>query len=459
MNSEFAYSGTMQLLLMCFTLVYNFIMMYFIAHLILRIHGERASVRQKAVFSFLTGTVMYAGLIYLVYYIGGMLSFGPLLYLLVTSPNPLTALVYCYLGIKILRLPSVRSVELMGNVYLYYSMINSITRLVGSIFFVQHTERYNYLLDFWMMVTSLIIFLAIAAATMAVLRHNADFVVPKTHVFVNPTLDVAMFLLKACLIYIVVVTFPLLIAETVVANALIFVFLAILLVVFLLQSNYRHARADILKKELHLSSLIKNSDEFRAVKHDFYNILQTYNGYFAVADYEGCKRYHNSLVDVTTRAGDKLNLNRRLSENPALIALLIEKRERAERLDVQMEISLKCSLAGLPIDELDVCRVIACLLDNAIEAADSSEQRRLSYTMEQKTDATKLIIITNSTATTPDMQAMFTAGTTSKAGHEGIGLNTVRKVINKYGNCSFQISCYNNEMTAYLELMQVGSGK
>lgn len=452
MSDEFADSSTMQLILMAFAYSYNFTLMYFISNLILRFHGEKATLRQKSIFAFLTGAVMYTGTSYLFYYIGGQLSFDQFKYLIVVSPNPIFALIYCFLGIKILKLSSVRSIELMGNIYLYNAIINSIARLLGSIFFLQTTERFNYLLDFTMLFVNLLLFMAIYRITEMVLHHHPNFILPKTQVFVNRKKDLMIFTLKACLIYLCVVLLPTLITERVVANTLVFFFLTMFLICNLLHINYQQTKADIQKKELHIHSLIKSSDEFRALKHDFYNILQTYNGYFALGDYDACQKYHHSLVNVTLHADKSLDLSFQLHENPALVALLIEKRERAEHLGVQMEISLKCSLIALPIDEIDLCRVIACLLDNAIEAANESEPRRLSYTMEEKTATTKLIIMTNSTNMPLDTADMFIAGKTSKPGHQGIGLNTVRKIVNKYGNCTFQINSFNQEMVAYVEL-------
>lgn len=453
--SEFAYSTKMQLLLMIFAYTYNFILMYLIANIIMRLYGETASVRRKALFAFLTGSVMYTGFTYLVYYLGDMQQFSQAKYLIVVSPNPFMALIYCFLGIKILKLSNVRSIKLMGDVYLYNAIINSITRLLGSIFFVQNTERFNYLLDCSMLAASLVIFILIYKATCLILIHNPAWFINKSQQLVNIKKDLLIFILKAGLIYVCIVSFPLLITSTVVANTLIFLFLSMLFACTLTYGKYEQTKADVHNKELHINSLIKASDEFRAVKHDFYNILQTYSGYFELGNYAGCKKYHDSLVKLTLQAGQSLELNYRLQENPSLVSLLLNKREKASQLNMQLEVSLNCPLANLPIAEVDICRVLACLLDNAIEAANESEQRRVSFIMEPKTIKTRLIIITNSTKPPLEKAAMFTPGTSSKQGHQGIGLNTVQKIINNYGNCSFQMHYLNNEMMVYLELKQL----
>ncbi len=455
MLSEFAYSGTMQFILMLFSFTYCFILMYFIAKLIMRIYGEVASFKQKALFAFLTGTVLLSVLVYAVYFFGGMVSFDRITYILMLAPNPISALLYCYFGIKILKLSTKRCIEMMGNVYLYFSCVHSVTMLIGAIFFVQpDAQRFNYLLDATMYACNLIVFLLIFRLTWRVIDRKPDLIISKTDSFAKPGKDLLLFTLKALFIYCVQVITPLTIQTIVVADTVIVLVLILFFVATLLLSMYQHAKIDVRNRDAHINALIKSSDEFRAVKHDFYNILQTYNGYFAIEDYQACKRYHETLVHITTRAGESLDLSRRISENPALVSLLIDKHAIAEQMGIHVSFSINCPLSDLPVSEVDICRVIACLLDNAIEAANESEQRRISIFAASQKDNSKLIIIMNSSPKLPNATQMFTAGISSKSGHQGVGLNNVRKIIERYADCAFKINYYNCEVTAYVELGQ-----
>ncbi len=453
MFSEFAYSGTMQFILMIFSFLYCFTLMFQIAKLILRIYGEEAGFSQKALFAFLTGTVLLSMLVYVVYFIGGMVSFDKTTYIFMLAPNPICAFLYCYLGIKILKLSPIRSIEMMGNAYLYFSVIHSITMLIGAIFFVQpDAQRFNYLLDATMYACNLIIFLLIFWVTGRVIDRKPELPIFKTDRFANPRKDLLVFALKAFFIYCVEVIAPLVIPNIVVADTVIVIVLLLFFAATLWMSMYQHVKADVRNKDTHINALIKSLDEFRAIKHDFYNILQTYSGYFAIENYQGCKKYHESLVHITTQAGDSLDLSHRMSENPALISLLLDKRTLAEQMKIHMNISIGCPLSDLPVKEIDICRVMACLIDNAIEAANDSEQRRISLIATPKKDNSKLVIITNSSPEPPDAAQMFAAGMSSKKGHQGIGLNNVREIIDRYANCAFKLSYYNFEMTAYVEL-------
>lgn len=106
-----------------------------------------------------------------------------------------------------------------------------------------------------------------------------------------------------------------------------------------------------------------------------------------------------------------------------------------------------------------MCRMFACLMDNAIEGAADSTEKKIHVSAEGKANGAKLLIITNSTNAFVDIDDISRHGMSSKEGHSGIGLTTVRKIIGKYGNCTFQMKCYNNEVSAYLEIRQSASYK
>jgi len=142
-----------------------------------------------------------------------------------------------------------------------------------------------------------------------------------------------------------------------------------------------------------------------------------------------------------------------MPENPAVVSLLINKFKSAENRNVSMRVSLRCDLDNLYISNMDITRILACLLDNAIEAADDSELRKVFVTIESKSKDSKLIIITNSTASEVEPNTLLAGGTT-KPGHKGIGLSVVRKTLSKYGNCTFQIKYYDHEFSAYVELKE-----
>jgi len=271
--------------------------------------------------------------------------------------------------------------------------------------------------------------------------------------FFNKNKEILLFFLKATFVFAVRFVLPLIIAEQAIAYVLALAILIMFIIVNIYQGILAGNKQTISNHQVHISTLFNGMEEMRGIKHDFNNILHTYSGYLELKEYERLEKYHNSLVSAASHAGSAMSLAQKMQENPAVITLLISKLEYAESMNVNLMVSIKCELGNLYIDNMDVARILACLLDNAIEATCNSEQRKVFITLEPKPRDSKLIIITNSTASDINPN-MIINGETTKPGHKGIGLSIVRKIIAKYGNCTFQMKYYDHEFSAYVELKE-----
>lgn len=454
MYPEFAYSRAMQFVLAMISFISAHIFVYCIANVILFIHGEKATSKQKHIFAFWVGGILNTAWTYAVYFIGGMNSFSQTVYALVVTPNPVFALLYYLIGEKVLKLPPLRSVKLMGHVFIFYIIIKSFNRLLGSILFTQPSGRYNYMVDSFQQITLFVVILAIFFVANRALKHNANILALRDSLFVNFKIELAIYFAKSTMIYLIMVMVPMFIPNNIMANLVVFAVLALILALTILLDMYGASKNDVANKDAHISVLSKSIDEFSGVKHDFYNILQTYGGYLEVENLDGLRQYHQSLLNLTVRTGEATDLRQKMNENPALVSLLIDKCDYAERMSVKASIELHSSLCDLSIDNIDVCRAVGCLLDNAIEAAAISEKKKVSFAVEPKQNGGKLLIISNSTASPVDTNQILLSGVTSKPGHLGKGLVIVREIVGRYGNCTFRLAYYHYEFSVYIEIRQ-----
>lgn len=448
MRSDFAYSGTMQLLLAVITYINSFIHMYCNVSLTLQIYDERATRLRRAIFAILTGPVLHITFTYLMYFIGGRSNFTATQYAFITGINPIMTMLYLLLGIVILQLPKGRSIELMGNSFMYSSVIHCMNTLLGASLLTQDDPlRYNYMYDAIRVIISVFISLGLYRVFAGAIRRNPGVIIRKEAVMPRPVKDLALYILKACLVYGLMVGVPLLIENYLVEYILLFTILTLMLVLSLMRSFLRYSRALIENKQAHIHSLISTADEFREVKHDFYNILQTYSGYLELGDLEACKKYHNSLTGMTVSAGESLDLGLRLEENPALISLILEKRTQAAQQEVPLSVSIMCTVDDLPLENVALCRIVAALLDSAIEAASGADRRQVMFTMERKRDGSRLIIVANSVGDERGDDS-------EEDGAWSGGLRHVRRIVERYSNCTYQTNYYNNETIAYIELRE-----
>jgi two-component system sensor histidine kinase AgrC len=210
-------------------------------------------------------------------------------------------------------------------------------------------------------------------------------------------------------------------------------------------------RKDQSREEYYASLKIAN-EEFRGVKHDFYNMLQVYDGYLQMQNYDGLQRFHRSLFQATRQAGDSLSVLESFKSRMAVYGLLQAKLQKARNAGVTLYIDLVCDLSGVVLEDLDLCRVLSVALDNAIEAAEQSSKKLVNLSFQRKEEDTIMMVLSNTTREDVDTRLIFQPGFTTKSNHAGHGLKQVRRILSQYDFCSFHVTYSQNLFTLFLLL-------
>lgn len=181
--------------------------------------------------------------------------------------------------------------------------------------------------------------------------------------------------------------------------------------------------------QLYTDSLVRALDELRGIKHDFGNILQVYGGYISTQDLQGLNSYHASVMGEMQHIGGNMALVEALRPRTALYHLLSMKLHVAQRMGVVVEVTEVGALCEVGVEDLDLCRILGNLMDNAIEAAMESAERRVVLSCRRESVAAVLVAIGNSYSQQPDAARLFDPGYTTKPGHSGRGLCIVRDLL------------------------------
>ncbi len=200
----------------------------------------------------------------------------------------------------------------------------------------------------------------------------------------------------------------------------------------------------------YVGSLIQAANDFRGIKHDFYNILQTYDGYLATDDIKGMKEYHKRLVQITKKVGSTLEITEAFSARKAVYSLFDIKADRAENLGVQFQTRQVELLCDVDMNDLDLCRILSNLLDNAIEAAMGSKERRMQLSCKKESDSYIMVEVENSTFEEVNVHQVLQSGFTTKEKHSGQGLYIVYQIINTYPECSIRIEHQNQSFSVVI---------
>lgn len=447
--SEFAYSNAMQAVqffLACGAALIDF---GFVTELILSVYGVSASLKCKCAFITIVSLAGYQLFVYAVYIFYGYELLTPLLRSLLAIPNPGVALICYVCGVKFLGLSKYHSIHLMRKVYLYNIVLIVLRHIIAGVFFTQVPGRHNYMLDSLAIVTGIAVYTASFLIIKWVLR-NAQFRFRlKDNLPVkNVSHDLFLSFLHAAAIYALAVIMPLLTPSLVPAYLGTFFILALLLLLSILLHYNRTVKNELENKDINALIMTSAIDDFSGLKHDFYNILQTYEGYITLGDLDKLEKYHKKLLGTTRFVNEQLDLAPQMTQNPVFTSLLVDKMRTAEEAGVMLSINILCNIKQLHISNEDLCQVVSILLDTAIDAAAGSQHRHVSLTAEKK-DAESTLIIINSIA---DIVPEAGPAPPEENWLQSSSFVQIHKIIYRYRNVFFHAYYEANGFSAYIEL-------
>ena len=237
-----------------------------------------------------------------------------------------------------------------------------------------------------------------------------------------------------------------------------FLYLVLILIfIFRVLDNFRRRRLHHLKwneriTNEYVSALTGINNEMRSIRHDWNNILQVYDGYISAEDMAGLRSYHGSVVNTAIKTQKNYELISALSHRRAIYTTLQAEVKKAQQHRVQLDIDQIDIIADVLMHDLDICRILSNLLDNAIEAASETSEKKLYIKGIVKNENKISLEIKNSAEGSIDLQSIFKQGWTSKPNHNGLGLDTVRKILSNYDECCMLVDYRQGIFTTCLVL-------
>ncbi|MDD2648089.1 MAG: Spo0B domain-containing protein [Eubacteriales bacterium] len=169
--------------------------------------------------------------------------------------------------------------------------------------------------------------------------------------------------------------------------------------------------------------------KMRAQRHDFLNHLQVVYSLMEMQEYSEAQDYIDKVY------GDIKALSKILiTKNQAVNALLQVKLAECKKRDINAELNVKTQLADVPMPGWEVCRVLANLIDNAMDALDERENDKRLYISVWEEAGAYCLRVRNNGPMIPEknQQKIFEPGITTKAMGHGMGLSIVKETLAKY---------------------------
>ncbi|MDD4503715.1 MAG: GHKL domain-containing protein [Clostridiaceae bacterium] len=174
-------------------------------------------------------------------------------------------------------------------------------------------------------------------------------------------------------------------------------------------------------------------NDFRRLKHSYANTLYSFYGYIQESDLEGLKAYYSEIVDDTKRMDSNLLLALQRIKVYAIFGLLWNKINEAESKGIEVGVQVINEVREVGMKLTDLCEVLGNYIDNAIDAAASSEIKKMNISLTDE-EGYLTINVENTYEGTIDVKEIQKKGYSTKGNGRGFGLAITNHVLSRYAN-------------------------
>lgn len=166
----------------------------------------------------------------------------------------------------------------------------------------------------------------------------------------------------------------------------------------------------------------------RSQRHDYNIHVQTLYELTRENRHDEAAAYLNRLAE------DTMAMNRLLPlADAAVSALILSFQNEAARMGINMEISVENDLGNIATNTYETNKIIGNLLQNALDETSLLEDKSFGIHLTVlKRGEYAVIKVSNRTRNAMPMSS-YSIGRSSKTGHEGIGIASIRALASRYG--------------------------
>lgn len=190
--------------------------------------------------------------------------------------------------------------------------------------------------------------------------------------------------------------------------------------------------------------------DLRRFKHNYNNTLAVINGYVMVNRWDGLKSYMRELIQNENRESGFSNLTLIKIKNAGLFGLISNKLAVAHDKGIDFKIHIKDEITEVGIKISLLCEILGILLDNAIEAAELSEEKRVEFKIGKGIEGHISFNIENTVKDLPDLEKIFEKSYSTKGTNRGMGLWFVKNIVGKNNNIMLNTFCKDNKFSQEL---------
>ena len=199
----------------------------------------------------------------------------------------------------------------------------------------------------------------------------------------------------------------------------------------LLMNDYQKERATVQTEQQYRSEMQSFLNVIRSQRHDYNFHVQTIAGLIRQGKVEDCLRYVDALEEDTAIMNAVLPVR-----DPAISALIHNFRLMAVRQGIELHVDIHYDLSQIATNVYETNKIISNLLQNAIDEVSTHEDKSYGIWLTiLKRGEYCVIRVSNKIRVKPSEEELgniYRQGYTTKAGHDGVGLSSLRTLVGRY---------------------------
>lgn len=206
----------------------------------------------------------------------------------------------------------------------------------------------------------------------------------------------------------------------------------------------------------YMQKLEATHEELAAFRHDYMNILLSLDYSIRTQDLATIEKTYYQVVKPTEQVFNQqqvevLKLSR--IANIELKSLYYAKVREAQQQGIQVYLDIPLPLPILSIERSSLIRMMAILLDNAIEAAASTEGKEIYVSLFETPKQSYHMIIRNTYANTQlSLPNLFQKQHSTKGAQRGLGLYYVQQIVRKHPQLTLQTTMTDQYFTQHVQV-------
>lgn len=215
-----------------------------------------------------------------------------------------------------------------------------------------------------------------------------------------------------------------------------------ILIVHITKANVSHME---LKKKLttlhdlqeYTAQIETMYSSLRSFKHDYSNLMLTISGYIETDDMKGLRSYfENHIMPLSKKIiADNARFDQLMNlKNTETKSIVSSKLLNAMEANISVHVEVLEEIDIIPIDTVDLTRILGIFLDNAMEAAIETEQPTIRFVAIRSKESCTFVIMNTFSDKKLTLPLLKQAHISTKGSNRGIGLSNVQEIVTKYKN-------------------------